>query len=120
MVQANRQTDDCVVTFKLQRRGTTMVFPLTFYASENDGIRRLLVEYFAICYLVEDMPYLDTLDYARETLRRVVAWLQQQDKGLEGYLTPQGRQIHHGMGQMAELYMMALSFPWGYRKSGNS
>ena len=96
-----------------------MLVPLNFYASEEDGINRLLVEYLAICYLIEDMPIVDTIDYGSEVLRRALSWIIQQDKGLEGYLTPHGRQIHFGMGKISDLYLMAISFPWGYKKQGN-
>ena len=111
--------EDIVLTFRFQRRGTTTVIPLNYYASTTDAIRRLLVEYYAICFLLEDIPMMDSLSYGSEVLRRIVCWLHQQDKGQEGFVTPHGRQVHHGMSIISDLYLMALSFPWGYKRSGD-
>ena len=104
------------MVFKFQIKGTTMVVPLKFYGSETDGIERLLTEFLSICYLVEDIPMMDSLDTARETLRRIESWLHQQNKGTEAYPTPYGRHLHHSMARIAELYIMAIKTPWGYQK----
>ena len=117
IAQINRQTEDVVLTFRFQRRGTVFFMSLNFYASETEAMDRLLVEYYAACYLLEDMPHIDSIDYARETLRRIESWLVQMDKGITGYCTPFGRQAHPGL---AELYLMAISFPGGYIKRGNN
>ena len=108
--------NDTVVVFKFQIKGTTMVVPLNFYGTEETAIERILTEYFSICYLLEDIHAMDSLDTARETLRRIESWLIQQNKAVETYPTPYGRHLHHSMPRMAELYIMATKTPWGYQK----
>ena len=96
-----------------------LVVPLNYYATERTGIERLLAEYLSICFLLEHVPPFDTMDQARETLRRVQEWLWQQDKGIEGYATPYGQHLHHSMSRYTEIYIMATCCPWGYRESSS-
>ena len=105
------------MVFKFQLKGTTMVVPLKFYGSESTGLERLLTEFLSISYLIEDIPMLDSLDTARETLRRIEGWLHQQNKEKESYPTPYGRHLHHSMPRVAEIYVMAIKTPWGYQET---
>ena len=66
---------------------STLVVPLLFYGTTGHAVERLLVEFFALCFLTEDMPPLDTMDQAREVLRRVQEWLTVQDSGKTGFAT---------------------------------
>ena len=58
------------------------MLPLKFHGKTKVGIEQLLVEFLSVSYLVEDMPNnFDTLDLARETLRRVQSWMEIQSSG---------------------------------------
>ena len=109
------EKEDSKVVFKFQHKGTMLIVPLVFYGSEDSGIQRLLVEFLSICFLLENVPPFDALDQARETLRRVEEWLIQQDKGMEGFVTPYAQHLHHSMPRYTGIYLMATSCPWGYR-----
>ena len=100
---------------KIQHKGSMLLFPLNYYGSEETGIRRLLTEFLSICYLLEDVPPFDTMDQAREILRRINAWLIQQDKDVVGFATPHPQHLHHSMHGITELYIMATQTPWGFR-----
>ena len=100
---------------KFHHKGSLLVAPLNFYGSEETGVERLLTEYLSICFLTENLPPLDALDQARETLRRIEEWLVQQDKALVGFATPYGPHLHHSMPRLTELYVMATCCPWGYQ-----
>ena len=101
--------------FRVHHNDTTLVFPLKFYGTKEFCVERLLTEFFAICYLVEDTPKFDTMDQAREILRRVQEWLHLQDKCKRGFATPYGKHIHPSMERIAEIYLMATMSPWGFR-----
>ena len=108
--------DDTVLVFKFQIKGTVMVVPLNFYGTEADAVERILTEFFSICYLIEDIPFMDSLDTAKEILRRIESWLHQQNKESVAYPTPYGRHLHHSMPRVAEIYLMAIKTPWGYER----
>ena len=109
---------DEVLMFRIQKHGTTLVLPLEFRVSETNPMERLLVEFLSICFLIEDIPSeFDSLDVARETLRRYQSWLVVQDSGKVGYATPHNRQLHPSMQRITELFVMGTKTPWGFQRT---
>ena len=111
----DRSEEDVVIVMKIHNKGTSLFFPLQYFGTEKTGVERLLTEYLSVCFLLEHIPPFDTLDQAREALRRIQCWLEMQDKGLEGYATPHYQHLHHSMPRIIELYIMATKCPWGYQ-----
>ena len=105
--------------FRYQKHGKTLVFPLEFRESEDKAMEKLLMEFLSVSYLIEDIPAdLDTMDTAREALRRFQSWLEVQDSGKTGFATPFQRQLHPSMHRITELFVQGTKTPWGLEKEG--
>ena len=73
----------------------------------------MVVEYFSILYIIEDIPAFGTKNHAGEFLRRLQSTLEVQDKDQQGFATPYINHIHASMPKLYQLYQAATKCPWG-------